>query len=319
MTEAAVARPQGANLFRVVGSIIAVALVAPALMMLSLPVVAAIVIGPFMYIDARGMPVEPAWAGHIALFGDVVVISSIAGALLGRVHGIRSSHAAIAGVLTGLSGVLEHYAKETVRRLIGFGALPQLSTRDFAVLLGVLALFACNRKTDAPAGPTGELSSAPTAAAGQAPEARPDARVSESENGEPILVAGRSTGYSQLRDGLVVRTAKQTCPSSLPRPEECHSTRRGCKTDAECKAKPNGHCTDIGDSLGCGCRYGCLNDEECGQNEVCLCAAPAGSCVAVTCSTETCAAPQCCATYHNGCFYQPFSCREHAGARTCTF
>jgi hypothetical protein len=38
--------------------------------------------------------------------------------------------------------------------------------------------------------------------------------------------AGLPTGYSQLGDGLVVRTAKQACPNERPRSEECRSSKR---------------------------------------------------------------------------------------------
>jgi len=115
MPEAIVTRLQGAPSLRIVGRIIATALVVPPLMMLILPVVALMVTGPFMYVDARGMPVEPAWTGYVAMYGDMAAISAIAGALLGRVPGIRPSHALPAGLLTALSCVLQHYGKETLR------------------------------------------------------------------------------------------------------------------------------------------------------------------------------------------------------------
>lgn len=110
-----VTRAPGAQSFRIVGSLIAVALVVPPLMMLTLPVVALIITGPFMYIDARGMPVEPAWTGYVAMYLDMAVISGIAGALLARVQGIRPSHALTAGLLTALSCVLQHLGKEALR------------------------------------------------------------------------------------------------------------------------------------------------------------------------------------------------------------
>jgi len=173
-------------------------------------------------------------------------------------------------------------------------------------LLGCFALAGCSRKK----GSISAAAARPSASAPSAPSA-PD--------GAPIAVAGQATGYFRLADGLVIRTAKQTCPSARPRPEECRGTRRGCKADAECTDKPNGYCTDLGDSLGCGCHYGCLADSECGPHQVCLCGDPVGTCVDVTCTPETCTAETHCATYHDGCNYKPFACLQHVGAQTCTF
>jgi len=187
------------------------------------------------------------------------------------------------------------------------------------VLLGCFALCGCSRKPDttsaAASGPLGS----PTAAGVRAAAARPSANAPSAPNGEPILVAGQPTGYFRLADGLLIRTAKRTCPSARPRQEECRGTRRQCKADAECSDKPNGYCKNLGDNLGCGCHYGCLADAECGQNQACLCGDPVGTCVDVTCSQETCAASTHCATYHDGCNYKPFACIDHVGTQTCTF
>lgn len=172
-----------------------------------------------------------------------------------------------------------------------------------------LALSGCSRKPDPAAGVA--------SGAGQATPLAP--RAAASAGDAPLLLRGKPTGYSQLPDGLVFRTSKQECPSARPRQEECRSTRPRCMTDAECEAKPNGHCTDLGDTLGCGCQYGCLSDEECGQNEVCLCGDPVGTCVATTCTDNTCSPKSRCSTYHDGCSYKPFACLEKAGERSCNF
>src|SRR4051812_39470379 len=124
------------------------------------------------------------------------------------------------------------------------------STRAALVLLGGFAVSGCGRKAGAPAGATAVLSGAPSAATGQAPPAPASARVPDREHGQPVLVAGQTTGYSRLADGLVIRTAKQACPSVGSRHAECRASKRRCKTDAECTAKPNGYCTDLGDGLG---------------------------------------------------------------------
>jgi hypothetical protein len=190
--------------------------------------------------------------------------------------------------------------------------------RVVLVLLSYAVVSGCSRRADAPVGAGPDASAARAPAAGVA-RAAGSASPSPSNGGGPLLVRGKATGYSQLPDGLVVRTAEQACPNARPRQEECRSSRSRCTTDSECTAKPNGYCTDRGDSLGCGCQYGCVKDGDCGNNEVCLCGDPVGTCVAVTCTKEACVTPSQCATYHDGCAYKPFSCLEHAGTRTCTF
>jgi len=183
-------------------------------------------------------------------------------------------------------------------------------------LCSCLAAPGCDRKPDGRAGAVNELS---TLANGAAPAPTPSATPAVAQLGEPLLVQGKATGYARLPDGLVVRTSRQACPTGAPREEECRGTRKRCTKDSECKAKPNGYCANSGDGLGCGCQYGCVTDQDCRENEVCLCGDPVGSCVAVTCKDEDCRAPNRCATYHDGCSYEPFSCREQAGPRTCTF
>ena len=196
----------------------------------------------------------------------------------------------------------------------------QCATSVVLGLLGCIALSGCSRKADVPAGMGTESSRTPAGSGGQAPQPIASAHAASPGNvASPLLVRGKATGYSQLPDGLVVRKAKQACPSARPRQEECRSSRRRCTTDAECESKPNGHCTDLGDSLGCGCQYGCVNDGDCGKDEICLCGDPVGTCVAVTCTNEACVAPSQCATYHDGCVYKPFSCLAHAGERNCNF
>ena len=194
-----------------------------------------------------------------------------------------------------------------------------VSRRVELALLGCLVVFGCSRQGDVTSGAVGGLSGGSAAPVVRAPDAHASARVSVSAHSEPILVGGQASGYLRLADGLVIRTAKEACPSTRPRLVECRATKRGCKTDAECTAKPNGYCTDVGDNLGCGCHYGCLTDGDCLRDEICLCGEPVGSCIKSSCVNESCAAPSQCATYYNGCLYTPFTCLEHAGSATCSF
>jgi hypothetical protein len=133
MSEEMAMRPGHREPFRIAGWMVATALLVPLLIMLTIPVVFALIAAPFISLDSRGIPVEPAWAGHVAMYGNAALISGVAGALLGRVPGIRPGHALVAGLLTALSGAILYYGKEALR---GF---PTRGVGD--VLLGFLIIL----------------------------------------------------------------------------------------------------------------------------------------------------------------------------------
>jgi hypothetical protein len=54
----------------------------------------------FMTHDARGMPVEPEWAGYVALYGGVALAGALVGYVFGRSTGLRATD----GLLTGILG-----------------------------------------------------------------------------------------------------------------------------------------------------------------------------------------------------------------------
>jgi hypothetical protein len=205
-----------------------------------------------------------------------------------------------------------------------------MSTENFSsrrvscilLTLGGLAAVACNRGTQPKPSDSKQALSASAAPPAPAPPAVSSAvGVTNIARETPILVGGQKTGYSRLDDERIVRTEQLDCPITTPRKEfECHSpTHGGCAKDTECTANANGYCNDIADGTGCNCRYGCQRDADCKAGEVCLCGEPAGTCVASTCTNESCAAPSRCSSYHNLCFYVPFACLDRVGSRECSF
>jgi hypothetical protein len=134
MSEEMSARRTGTPL-RVVGWMVVAALGVPVFVTLAIPFVLAALSGPFMSTDSRGMPVEPAWAGYVAQYGCAAVISSVVGALLGRIQHVRPEHGLVAGALTAAMCSIFYYGLNSLR---GFPP-----TRGVDVLIGV-AILAIN-------------------------------------------------------------------------------------------------------------------------------------------------------------------------------
>lgn len=111
-------------------------------------------------------------------------------------------------------------------------------------------------------------------------------------------------------DDFIHRTESKTCGSKLPRPEPYPNpaATAQCKQDADCTDKPNGWCGDAesgGGLLGPFCQYGCLNDSDCGPEQLCLCGDPVGRCVQATdCQTDLMCSPG-------------YLCRSYDGSRGC--
>jgi hypothetical protein len=61
-----------------------------------------------------------------------------------------------------------------------------------------------------------------------------------------------------------------------------------CSSDAECDAAPNGHCDyGPGNAPGPSCHYGCVNDSQCGSDQICLCGTEIGRCVPADCKSDS--------------------------------
>jgi len=81
----------------------------------TLPFVYVMLLIPFMEHGSHGVGVEPSWVGHLAVYADAVVLSAIAGSILGNSKGVRASHGLAAGILTGLVRAGIHYGTEILR------------------------------------------------------------------------------------------------------------------------------------------------------------------------------------------------------------
>ncbi len=140
-------------------------------------------------------------------------------------------------------------------------------------------------------------------------------------NPQPMLVGGKDTGFDQCAGGRIRRRSAMACPSLLPRASggTCGAgidsgISGGCQKDADCTAKPYGHCGPSG-QLACACNYGCLSDQDCGTDQICLCGEPVGRCVSATCKdAASCSGGAQCADFDrsSGCGVTTFACTTPA-------
>jgi len=139
---------------------------------------------------------------------------------------------------------------------------------------------------------------------------------------DPQPVGG--TGYVECSGGgFKHRAFKADCPY-LPRKglEEptCKDDICYCNvgSDLGCTEKPYGYCSPP--LMLSVCHYGCVNDDQCGPNEVCDCGPDHGTCVPADCKLDSdcgsrlCTSVNYCADYHQ-CEGERFSCQT--GSDTC--
>ena len=95
---------------------VAIAAIGVALLnVVALPFAYVLLLIPFMEHDRHGVGIEPNWVGHLAHYATAVVLSAIAGSMLGNSKGVRASHGLAAGILGGLLRATIHYGSETLR------------------------------------------------------------------------------------------------------------------------------------------------------------------------------------------------------------
>lgn len=183
--------------------------------------------------------------------------------------------------------------------------------------LGVTAHFACAERETSGGEGGGGSSGDPT---GPVVGDGSGGLVTACADPQPLLVAGQETGFVSCGDGGPLhRPEQRTCPSLLPRdvefePVNPHPSLGGaagaesvlgfdeCTRDSDCEG-PYAHCVHalpIGPDY-LKCVAGCVSDADCGEDELCLCGDPAGSCVPATCKTDADCDGECLGTEIQGC------------------
>jgi hypothetical protein len=143
---------------------------------------------------------------------------------------------------------------------------------------------------------------------------------------DPKPTTNPPSGYVSCANQMLHRAEKKQCPEIIPRPAMgadggAATSPPGppppCRSDAECVAKPHGHCEYLsGNTSGGGyvCEYGCVKDDECGAGQICLCGSPTGKCVSTSgCTVDSdCGGGLLCVGYYQDCFQTRFACQSPA-------
>ena len=130
-------------------------------------------------------------------------------------------------------------------------------------------------------------------------------------------------GWLRCDSGMLHRASAGQCDSILPRPEPTvippyaqvgEGTSLVCHADADCTEAPYGHCEAGLYVPGTYCAYGCVQDSDCADGQVCLCGnGPVGACHAASCRVDSdCPGQSLCASYigDNGCGWDQFACQS---------
>lgn len=185
-----------------------------------------------------------------------------------------------------------------------------------AALGALLLLGACRERKHSDPGAPQASSPSPSVSA----PSKDTAVLGKAMPGKAVVVDGKTTGYSLLSDGSLLRRASrrgEVCPSRVPRLDaKCISkapTRRpseACTADADCGEKAHGQCDRAGMEAGCRCHYGCVSDSECGDSQICVCEDPVGYCAESECGREGCGGKACLASppYVDVWRHGPFRC-----------
>ncbi len=126
------------------------------------------------------------------------------------------------------------------------------------------------------------------------PSVDPDCDVST-----PVMIGDVDTSTATCTNGIVHRPGPVHCPNTLAeRPQTGPKDWPGtCKLDSECSDAPYGYCgtQGIGPLI---CKYGCVTDADCAENQLCQCGETIGTCVDATCRSDAeCSDGQLCAQF----------------------
>jgi len=120
--------------FRPIWKVAIASVVVPGLHVVTVPVVYVMLSLLFMEHDRNGAGFEPRWVGQLAIYGDAVVVSAIAGSILGNSKGMQASHGLAAGISSGLIRAGIHYGTEALR------GYPPDDLSDFLLGVGLCSL-----------------------------------------------------------------------------------------------------------------------------------------------------------------------------------
>lgn len=129
--------------------------------------------------------------------------------------------------------------------------------------------------------------------------------------GEPVDEDGVS-GFEVCVDDTVNKTGPAACGVQAEGTCAGTETNLGCTVDSDCTERPNGVCNSFPEGFdgftSCGCVYYCESDDDCADEQTCVCESPLGSldygiCVYAECQrNEDCPSGECgVSAWNDGC------------------
>lgn len=107
-------------------------------------------------------------------------------------------------------------------------------------------------------------------------------------------------GFVKCHDETVHRPRVEACDIKVPRSDvTCEAGGNGaCTLDTDCKDAAHGYCTLVSAfAQSCQCAYGCVQDADCADDQICQCSGVAGECKPAGCSEDADCPGSVCASY----------------------
>lgn len=121
---------------------------------------------------------------------------------------------------------------------------------------------------------------------------------------EPVRCSDPSdtelSGFAKCSGEIVHRPRIEACENKTPRSGvACVSGGSDqCQNDGDCSAEANGYCTLVSSfEQACQCFYGCVQDSDCGEDQICQCNGVAGECKPASCTQDSDCPGSVCASY----------------------
>ncbi len=159
-----------------------------------------------------------------------------------------------------------------------------ITTLSSSMIVAAAMLVACSSDSGGSGNVGGTGGSAASDAGGAGGTAGTAGKTSVGECTGSKPIADRP-GFQRCEEAIEHRPTAEQC--NVPAPSKCGQSPKGCKSNAECTAEPNGYCAGtLPPGSTCTCIYGCTQDSDCAAGQLCKCGAERSFCATAKCRTD---------------------------------